>query len=113
MDTFIAALKVGCTGSCCRPRYDGRAAREAERLRDETRFANVMYVKGCIEEIPLADARFDTVISNAVIKLSADKCCCNDGAHAHAYSYSNSGTDRCAHVVRVLPCARNRLSALS
>ena len=35
--------------------------------------ANVEFVKGHIEEIPLADASVDVVISNCVINLSADK----------------------------------------
>ena len=34
---------------------------------------NVEFVKGYIEEIPLADASVDVVISNCVINLSADK----------------------------------------
>jgi ubiquinone/menaquinone biosynthesis C-methylase UbiE len=72
MDTFIAALKVGCTGSVVGLDMTDERRAKAERLRDETRFANVMYVKGCIEEIPLADARFATVIRNGVIKRSAD-----------------------------------------
>jgi ubiquinone/menaquinone biosynthesis C-methylase UbiE len=46
---------------------------KAGRLRDEAGLANVTYVKGYIEEIPLGDARFDAVISNGVINLSADK----------------------------------------
>jgi ubiquinone/menaquinone biosynthesis C-methylase UbiE len=35
--------------------------------------ANAEFVKGHIEEIPLADASVDVVISNCVINLSADK----------------------------------------
>jgi arsenite methyltransferase len=34
---------------------------------------NVEFVKGYIEEIPLADASVDVVVSNCVINLSADK----------------------------------------
>jgi ubiquinone/menaquinone biosynthesis C-methylase UbiE len=34
---------------------------------------NVEFVKGYIEELPLADASVDVVISNCVINLSADK----------------------------------------
>ena len=34
---------------------------------------NVEFVKGYIEEIPLADGSVDVVISNCVINLSADK----------------------------------------
>ncbi len=35
--------------------------------------ANVEFVKGTIEAIPLADERVDVVISNCVINLSGDK----------------------------------------
>jgi arsenite methyltransferase len=34
---------------------------------------NVEFLRGCIEEIPLADASVDVVISNCVINLAADK----------------------------------------
>ena len=34
---------------------------------------NVEFVKGYIEELPLADASVDVIISNCVINLSADK----------------------------------------
>jgi arsenite methyltransferase len=34
---------------------------------------NVDFVKGYIEDVPLADATIDVVISNCVINLSADK----------------------------------------
>jgi arsenite methyltransferase len=34
---------------------------------------NVQFVKGYIEELPLADASVDVVISNCVINLSGDK----------------------------------------
>ena len=39
----------------------------------EAGVANVEFVKGYIEEIPLPDASVDVVISNCVINLSGDK----------------------------------------
>jgi len=42
-------------------------------LRDRDGFANVTYVKGYIEEVPLPPSSADCVISNGVINLSADK----------------------------------------
>ena len=36
---------------------------------------NVEFLRGCIEELPLADASVDVVISNCVINLSVDKPC--------------------------------------
>ena len=45
----------------------------AERNKAEAGAANVTFLKGHIEAIPLPDASVDVVISNCVINLSADK----------------------------------------
>jgi SAM-dependent methyltransferase len=45
-------------------------ARENQR---KARVANVEFLKGEIEQIPLPDASVDVIISNCVINLSADK----------------------------------------
>jgi SAM-dependent methyltransferase len=46
---------------------------KASALRDRDGFANVEYRKSYIEDLPVADASVDTVISNGVINLSPDK----------------------------------------
>ena len=55
------------------PRHDRRDARARTQNADRAGATNVEFVKGHIEEIPLADATVDVVISNCVINLSGDK----------------------------------------
>ena len=73
MDTFIAALKVGPRGRVVGVDMTDEQRAKAERLRDRAGFANVSYLKGYIESIPMRARDFDVVISNGVINLSADK----------------------------------------
>jgi ubiquinone/menaquinone biosynthesis C-methylase UbiE len=73
MDTFVAALKVGPAGSVVGVDMTDEQRAKAERLRDEAGIERVSYVKAYIEDLPLADSRFDCVVSNGVINLSADK----------------------------------------
>jgi len=72
-DTFVAALKVGTTGEVVGVDMTDEQRAKAERLRDAAGFRNVSYVKGYIESIPVESGRFDAVLSNGVINLSADK----------------------------------------
>jgi SAM-dependent methyltransferase len=72
-DVFLAARAVGPEG-----RVIGVDMTEAmlERARANARqgdFANVEFRLGTIEELPVADASVDAVISNCVINLSPDK----------------------------------------
>lgn len=73
MDTFVAALKVDEAGEVVGVDMTDEQRTKAERLRDAAGFANVTYVKGYIESVPLAGPTFDVVTSNGVINLSADK----------------------------------------
>ncbi len=72
-DTFMAALKVGSGGRVVGVDMTDAQRTKAERLRDAAGFANVTYMKGYIEDLPVEDAGFDALISNGVINLSADK----------------------------------------
>ncbi|MEE9250134.1 MAG: methyltransferase domain-containing protein [Alphaproteobacteria bacterium] len=72
-DTFMAALKVGSSGRVVGVDMTDAQRVKAERLRDAAGFANVTYLKGYIEDLPVEDAGFDALISNGVINLSADK----------------------------------------
>ena len=72
-DTFMAALKVGSSGRVVGVDMTDAQRTKAERLRDAAGFANVTYLKGYIEDLPVEDASFDALISNGVINLSADK----------------------------------------
>ncbi len=69
MDTFVAALKVGKNGKVVGIDMTDEQRAKAERLRDQAGFSNVTYLKGYIDAIPCADASFDAVISNGVIKV--------------------------------------------
>ncbi|WP_159590399.1 methyltransferase domain-containing protein [Chelativorans xinjiangense] len=73
MDTFMAALHVGASGTVIGVDMTDEQRRKAERLRDAGGFVNVSYIKGYIEEVPLTDACADVVISNGVINLATDK----------------------------------------
>ncbi len=72
-DTFVAALKVGPAGAVVGVDMTDEQRTKADRLRVAGGFANLRYVKGYIESVPLEDAAFDAVLSNGVINLSADK----------------------------------------
>jgi ubiquinone/menaquinone biosynthesis C-methylase UbiE len=72
-DVLLSARRVGATG-----RVYGLDMTEEmlELARENARsagVANVQFLKGYIEEVPLPDDAVDVVISNCVINLSADK----------------------------------------
>jgi SAM-dependent methyltransferase len=73
MDSFVAALHVGPTGKVIGVDMTDAQRAKAERLRDAGGLANVTYVAGYIEAVPLPDACADAVISNGVINLAPDK----------------------------------------
>ena len=72
-DVLISARRVGPTGKAYRVGHDRRDARARPRQRGRGGRANVEFLKGYIEEIPLPDASVDVVISNCVINLAGDK----------------------------------------
>ena len=72
-DTFVASLKVGSQGQVTGIDMTDPQREKAERLRDEGGFANVTYLKGYIDDLPLDDECTDVVISNGVINLVPDK----------------------------------------
>jgi ubiquinone/menaquinone biosynthesis C-methylase UbiE len=73
MDTFIAALKVGPDGKVTGVDMTDQQREKAERLRTRNRFDNIVYLKGYIDQVPLADGTADLVMSNGVINLATDK----------------------------------------
>src|SRR5439155_1318672 len=73
IDVLLSAKRVGQTGKAYGlDMTDGMLdlARENQR---KAGVANVEFLKGEIEHIPLPDASVDVIISNCVINLSADK----------------------------------------
>ena len=73
MDSFVAALLVGDTGRVVGVDMTEEQRQKAERLRSEHAFANVAFVEGYAEALPVRAGSVDVVISNGVINLAADK----------------------------------------
>ncbi|HSD40759.1 MAG TPA: methyltransferase domain-containing protein [Burkholderiales bacterium] len=73
MDSFIAARKVGKTGTVIGIDMTDEQLAKAERLRAALWWGNVTYRKGYIQATGLADAWCDAIISNGVINLAPDK----------------------------------------
>lgn len=72
MDTFVAALRVGGGGKVVGIDMTDAQRLKAERLRVASGVANIRYLKGYIEAVPLPDASADVVISNGVINLAPE-----------------------------------------
>lgn len=72
-DSFAAAHLVGPEGAVTGVDMTQAQLGKAERLRAAGNFGHVRFLDGRIEDLPVADASYDTVISNGVVNLSADK----------------------------------------
>jgi arsenite methyltransferase len=72
-DVLISARRVGPTGKAIGLDMTDEMLELARTNAREAGVDNVEFVKGYIEDIPLADASVDVVMSNCVINLSADK----------------------------------------
>ena len=72
-DVLISARRVGATGRAIGLDMTDEMLALARANAREAGVENVEFVKGYIEEMPLADASVDVVISNCVINLSGDK----------------------------------------
>ncbi len=73
IDVILSARRVGPTGYAYGLDMTDEMLELARRNADEAGIANVTFLKGLIEEIPLPDGSVDVVISNCVINLSTDK----------------------------------------
>jgi arsenite methyltransferase len=72
-DVLISARRVGATGKAIGLDMTDEMLELARANASEAGIENVEFVKGYIEDIPLADDSVDVVISNCVINLAADK----------------------------------------
>jgi arsenite methyltransferase len=72
-DVLISARRVGATGKAIGLDMTDEMLELARSNAAEAGVANVEFVKGYIEEIPLPEASVDVVISNCVINLAGDK----------------------------------------
>jgi len=77
LDVFLSAQKVGPTGRAIgidmTDEMIARARRNAERGVDGKPYENVEFHQATIDNLPLASASVDCVISNCVINLAPDK----------------------------------------
>jgi arsenite methyltransferase len=72
-DVLISACRVGPTGKAIGLDMTDEMLALARANAAEAGVANVEFVKGYIEAMPLPDASVDVIISNCVINLAADK----------------------------------------
>jgi arsenite methyltransferase len=72
-DVLISARRVGQTGKAIGLDMTDEMLELARANAAEAGVPNVEFLKGYLEDIPLADGTVDVVISNCVINLAADK----------------------------------------
>ncbi|MGA2011140.1 MAG: arsenite efflux transporter metallochaperone ArsD [Solirubrobacteraceae bacterium] len=72
-DVLISARRVGATGRAIGLDMTDEMLDLARANAAEAGVENVEFVKGYIEDIPLADGSVDVIVSNCVLNLSGDK----------------------------------------
>ena len=72
-DVLISARRVGPTGKAIGLDMTDEMLELARANAAQAGVANVEFVKGFIEDIPLPDASVDVIVSNCVLNLSGDK----------------------------------------
>jgi ubiquinone/menaquinone biosynthesis C-methylase UbiE len=73
IDVLLSARRVGPTGKAYGLDMTDEMLALAEENKRKSGLTNVDFLKGEIENIPLADNSVDVIISNCVINLSGDK----------------------------------------
>jgi SAM-dependent methyltransferase len=73
IDVLLSARRVGPTGWAYGVDFTPEMLELARRNAAEAGAANVEFLEGRIDAVPLADASVDVVISNCVINLAVDK----------------------------------------
>ncbi len=73
IDVFLAAQQVGPSGRAIGLDMTDEMLERAEENRRKLNVANAVFLKGEIENIPLAQESVDVIISNCVINLVPDK----------------------------------------
>jgi ubiquinone/menaquinone biosynthesis C-methylase UbiE len=72
-DCFVARSLVGETGQVTGLDFTDEMLELARRNNQKLGYANIEFVKGDIEEMPLPSNTFDVVVSNCVLNLVPDK----------------------------------------
>jgi SAM-dependent methyltransferase len=73
IDVLLSAKRVGPTGKAFGLDMTDEMLALAEENKRKSGLANVEFLKGEIEDIPLPDNTVDVIVSNCVINLSGDK----------------------------------------
>jgi len=73
IDVFLSAKRVGTTGKAYGLDMTDEMLALARENQKKAGVANVEFLKGEIENIPLPDNSVDVIVSNCVINLSSDK----------------------------------------
>ena len=73
IDVILSARRVGPTGHAYGLDMTDEMLDLAERNAQEANVENVTFLKGLIEDVPLADESVDVVISNCVVNLSTEQ----------------------------------------
>lgn len=73
LDVLLSARRVGPTGTAHGLDMTDEMLDLARRNQAEAGIENAQFLKGTIEDVPMADGSVDVVISNCVINLSPDK----------------------------------------
>ncbi len=73
IDVLLSARRVGPAGRAYGVDFTEEMLELARRNAEQAGVANVEFLRGSIEDLPLPPATVDVVISNCVINLSADK----------------------------------------
>jgi len=73
MDVFYAASQLNEFGSVTGVDMSIDQLAKASKIAGENGYKNVRFVEGYLDNLPFADETFDTIISNGVINLCADK----------------------------------------
>ena len=72
-DCFVARALVGESGQVTGIDFTNEMVENATRNAAKLGYSNVLFLKGDIEDMPLADESFDVVLSNCVLNLVPDK----------------------------------------
>jgi arsenite methyltransferase len=87
IDVLLSARRVGASGKAYGLDMTDEMLALAQENKARSGLSNVEFLRGEIEQIPLADASVDVIISNCVINLSTDK----DRALAEAFRVLRPG----------------------
>jgi len=72
-DCFVARTLVGETGKITGIDFTDAMTEKARVNNAKLGYTNVKFIRGDIEEMPLADNQFDIIVSNCVLNLVPDK----------------------------------------